>query len=155
MGILEALERTLLNKAKTEKVPLKEIVCKRKDGDFINRFNTAAVGCEYTNPDGSERQDALKKLKEGERIRLIWDSGDANKKDIVYLVRRGKGREISMPDCFGRLNDKVAADVVRWLNQEETLTSAVVSRITGGTRRRSKLGCVLELTTYPSPDAKK
>jgi hypothetical protein len=112
------------------------------------------VGVEYSNIDGSDRQEALKKIKAGERVRLIWSAGDSGDKDTVYLVRKGLSQELSMPDCFGRLNDKVAADVVRWLTRENRVTGARVVKLTGGTRKRPKLGCILELRTYPGPEEK-
>jgi len=67
----EALFGTL-RKEEEEHVDLKEIFCKRKDDGFIKRVRTAAVGCEYSNTDGSERQDSLSQLKAGEKVRLIW-----------------------------------------------------------------------------------
>jgi len=156
MGLLEKLEQ-LLNKAPREemRVELKEIFCKPGGRDFIEKFNTAASGCQYSNPDGSSRQEALRKLKIGERVRLVWHAGSAGGKNIVYLVRRGKGQELSMPDCFGCLNDKIAARVVRWLTRDNIVTAARVVRITGGTRKQPRMGCVLELTTYPGPVEKK
>ena len=117
-------------------------------------FNTAAVGTEYTNPDGSSRQDTLQKVKAGEKIRLIWDARNPEKKPVVYLVRKGRRQQLSMPDCFGRLGDKVAADVCRWMTKENIVTAAQVVKIVGGTRKRPKLGCVLELSTYPAPEKK-
>ncbi len=119
-----------------------------KDNDFVRQFRTAAVGTGYGNPDGSDRQAALKKLKADEKIRLIWDVGSPSNRQIVYLVRSGRTRKLSMADCFGRLNDKVAADVVQWLNRDNITTSARVVKIVGGTRKRPELGCVLELTAY-------
>ena len=86
---------------------------------------------------------------------MIWDAGESGTKTTVYLVRKGKSQELSMPDCFGRLNDKTAADVTRWLTQDNIVTAAHVVKITGGTRKQPKLGCVLELRTYPGPKKKK
>lgn len=155
MGLLDALEQMLLrHKRGKEQVDLKEIFCKRSDDDCIEKFRTAAVGVEYSNIDGSDRQEALKKVKVGEKVRLIWDAGEAGEKETVYLVRKGRARELAMPDCFGRLNDKVASDVIRWLTKENRVTSATVVKRTGGTRKKPKLGCVLELRTYPAPDEK-
>ncbi|MBW1890385.1 MAG: hypothetical protein JRI93_07660, partial [Deltaproteobacteria bacterium] len=42
----------------------------------------------------------------------------------------------------------------RWLTKDNIVTAARVVRIVGGTRKRPKLGCVLELSTYPSPEKK-
>jgi hypothetical protein len=150
MKILKTLEQIFIpsKKPKTEHVDLKEIDCLRKDSDFVRQFRTAAVGTAYGNPDGSDRQAALKKLKADEKIRLIWDAGSPSNRQIVYLVCSGRTRKLSMADCFGRLNDKVAADVVQWLNRDNITTSARVVKIVGGTRKRPELGCVLELTTY-------
>jgi hypothetical protein len=153
MSLLKTLERILTPGAdQSVQVDLKEIYCKRKGDDFIKRFRTPAVGSEYSNLDGSDRQESLKKIKVGQKVRLIWDAGH---KRTVYLVRGGKHRELSMSDCFGRLNDKVAGDVIKWLTQDNVVTSAKVAKITGGTPKRPKLGCIIELTTYPGPKAKK
>mgnify|MGYP001028544107 CR=1 FL=1 len=155
MGLLNALEQMLLRyKRGKEHVDLKEIFCKRSDDKHIERFRTAAVGVEYSNIDGSDRQEALKKLKVGEKVRLIWDGAGQSGKDTVYLVRKGLSHELAMADCFGRLNDKVAADVVRRLTKDNVVTAAKVAKIQGGTRKRPKLGCVLELRAYPGPEKK-
>lgn len=155
MGLLSALEHILIPSRRPEKktIGLKEIVCKPKAKQRVQTFNTAAVGCEYKNPDGSERQDALEKLKKGQKVRLLWDAGDSGQKKTIYLSR-GTTQRFSMADCFGRLNDKAAADVIRWLTQDNIATTAKVSRIVGGTRKRPKLGCVLELSTYQMPSTK-
>jgi hypothetical protein len=156
MKLLRTLERILTRGPSDEiRVDLKEISCKRKDEDYIKRMRTAAVGCEHSNPDGSDRQDAVAKLKVGQKVRLIWDAGSTGNKNVVYLVRSGKGQELSPADCFGRLNDKVGAAVINWLVQNNIVTAAKVVKLTGGTRKRPKLGCVLELSTYPGPKPKK
>ncbi|MFC1505133.1 hypothetical protein ACFL5W_01310 [Thermodesulfobacteriota bacterium] len=157
MGLLDKLEGIFVpsRRPKQIQVDLKEIYCKRKDDDYIKRFRTAAVGTAYRNPDGSDRQTALKKLKQGAKVRLIWDAGASGNKNTVYLVCSGRARrELSLPDCFGRLNDKVAADVIRWMTKEGVITAAKVADITGGTPKHPNLGCVLELTTYPAPPKK-
>ena len=156
MGLLDKLESIFIpeKRPKHIQVNLKEIFCKRKDDDYLQRFRTAAVGTTYRNPDGSDRQAALKKIKKGAKVRLIWDAGDSGNKNTIYLVGKGRGRELSLPDCFGRLNDKVAADVIRWMTKEDIMTSARVADITGGTPKHPSLGCVLELSTYPAPKKK-
>lgn len=157
MRIIERLERIFIpsKRAKEEHVNLKEIFCKRKGDGFIDKVRTPATGCEHSNPDGSERQETLEKLKVGEKVRLIWDATGSVNKNTVYLLRKGRTQQLSMPDCFGRLNDKVATDVVRWLTHDNIVTSAKVVKITGGTRKNPRLGCVLELTTYPGPEKKR
>ncbi len=154
MGILNTLERLLIPSKRPVRMGLKEIVCKPKKKNFIENMRTSATGSEYTNPDGSDRQDAIQKLKVGEKVRLLWDAGETGQKKTIYLVRGGNTQKFSMSDCFGRLNDKIAADVIRWLTQEKIATSAKVVKIVGGTRKRPKLGCVLEISTYKSPDKK-
>jgi len=153
MGILDAVERFVMRR-KEKPAGLREIRGELKGKEQLSQFNTPVVGSEYSNPDGTERQDALAKLKVGEKIRLIWDSGESGNKMIIYVVRGGKGKALTMADCFGRLGDKTAADVIRWLTEENVVTLAKVLKITGGTRKRPKLGCVLELTTYPGPKEK-
>ena len=150
MGLLDALEQMFVKSKRPKKqvVNLKEIVCKSKKKDFVQTFNTSAVGCEYRNPDGSERQEALAKAKAGEKLRLLWDAGETGNKKTIYLVRGPGTQQLNISNCFGRLNDKVAADVIRWLTQESIATAAKVVKIVGGTRKRPKLGCVIELSTY-------
>lgn len=157
MKLIDRLELMFVPSQKTdvEQVALKEIFCKRKDDGFIKRFRTAATGCDYSNVDGSDRQETLRKLKVGEKVRLIWGAAGAGNKDTVYLVRGGKAKQLSMPDCFGRLSDRIAADVIRRLTQENVVTAAKVVKITGGTRKTPRLGCVLELSMYPQPQKKR
>ncbi len=157
MGLLDTLETILLKKnalPKETRVDLKEIVCKPKKKNLIETFRTTVVGAEYKNLDGSSRQDALQKIKEGDKLRMIWGEGQAGAKDIVYLLKGGIGRELSMSDCFGRLDDKAAAEVIRKLTKENITTAARVVKITGGTPKHPKLGCVLELETYRGPKEK-
>jgi hypothetical protein len=150
MGLLDTLEQIFIKSKRPKKqvVNLKEIVCKSKKKDFVQTFNTSAVGCEYSNPDGSERQEALAKAKVGEKVRLLWDAGETGNKKTIYLVRGPGIQQLNIANCFGRLNDEVARDVIRWLTQESIATTAKVAKIVGGTRKRPKLGCVLELSTY-------
>ncbi len=150
MGLLDSLERMFVpsKRPKKQVVNLKEIVCRSKKKDWVQTFNTSAVGCEYSNPDGSERQEALAKVKAGEKVRLLWDAGETGNKKTIYLVRGPRVQQLNISNCFGRLNDKVAGDVIRWLTQENTATTAKVVKIVGGTRKRPKLGCIIELSTY-------
>ncbi|MFO8085302.1 MAG: hypothetical protein R6U27_13400 [Desulfobacterales bacterium] len=158
MRILDIIESVLFKSktvSKEVRIDLKEILCKPRKKDFIEKFRTTAVGTEYGNPDGSRRQDALKKVKEGNKVRLVWSKGESGSRDIVYLVKGGIGRELDMSNCFGRLDDKTAADVIHRLTKENIVTAARVIKITGGTQKHSKLGCVLELATYHGPVEKR
>lgn len=150
MGLLDILERTFVpsRTPRSVKVDLKELFCDPRGRPPLKTIRTAAVGVAYNNIDGSKRQDALRKLKVGDRVRLIWNADRGEKREVVYLVLEGKGRRLSMRDCFGRLNDKVAAEVVRGAMQENVMTAATVVDLVGGTRKRPRLGCVLELTCY-------
>jgi hypothetical protein len=154
MRLLDLIESVLFRSKTVSKevhIPLKEIICKRKKKDFIEKFRTTAVGTEYSNPDGSHRQDAMKKIKEKDKVRLVWSEGQSGSKDIVYLVKGGIGRELVMSNCFGRLDDKTAAQVIQWLNKENIVTTGRILKITGGTPKNPKLGCILELETYQGP----
>lgn len=157
MGLIDTLEHLLIpsKRPKSVRIDLKEVLCKPKKKDLIETFATPAVGCGYSNMDGSDRQAALEKLKEGERVRLLWDAGKEGNKKTLYLVRGRNTQSFSMTNCFGRLNDKVAADVIRWLTQESIATTAHVAKIVGGTRKRPKLGCIMELSTYHTAESKK
>lgn len=150
MGLIDTLEQLLIpsKRSKKERIDLKEVMCKPKKKDFIESLRTPVVGCEYKNVDGSDRQEALEKLKEGERVRLLWDAGKDGSKKTLYLVRGRHTQAFSMANCFGRLNDKAAAEVIRRLTQEQIATAAHVAKIVGGTRKRPKLGCIVELSTY-------
>jgi hypothetical protein len=154
MKLLDLIESVLFKSKTVSKevhIELKEIICKRKKKDFIEKFRTTAVGTEYSNPDGSRRQDAMQKVKEGDKVRLVWAEGQSGSKDIVYLVKGGLGRELVMSNCFGRLDDKMAAQVIHWLNKENIVTAARIVKITGGTSKHPKMGCILELETYQGP----
>ncbi len=155
MGLLSFLERLMFKSEQQKQVDMKEIVCKKTGKDYIKQFRTSVSGCEYKNVDGSDRQEALANLKVGKKVRLIWDAGGDGKAKKIYVVRSRGVNQLAMPDCFGRLNDKVAADVIRWLNKDDIVTSAKIVDIVGGTRKRPKLGCVLELTTYHRPEKDK
>jgi hypothetical protein len=96
----------------------------------------------------------MQKVKERDKVRLVWSEGQSGSKDIVYLVKGGLGRELSMSNCFGRLDDKTAAQVIHWLNKENIVTAARIAKITGGTPKHPKLGCILELETYQGPKEK-
>lgn len=154
MGLLESLERMFVpsKRPKKQVVNLKEIMCKARKKDWIQTFNTSAVGCEHSNPDGSERQEALAKIKVGEKVRLLWDAGESGNKKTIYLVRGPAAQQLKISNCFGRLNDKTAADIIHWLTQDSIAARAKVVKITGGTRKRPKLGCVIELSTYKVVD---
>ena len=151
MGLLRAFEQFFLSKHPVEQVDLQEIACRPKTDRLLETFRTAVVGTEYTNADGSERQRALEKLKVGDKVRLIWDRNRAGDRDLIYLLRGGRRQRLNLRDCFGRLNDKVAGDVARWLMRDNIGTCARVVQINGRTRKRAKLGCVLELKTYQNP----
>ncbi len=155
MGILAVLERMFIKQEQQKQVDMKEIFCKKTGNDYIKRFRTSVAGCEYKNIDGSERQETLANLKPGKKVRLIWDAGQDGKSKKIYVVRPRGTMQLVMPDCFGRLSDKVAADVIRWLTKDNIVTSAKIVDIVGGTRKRPKLGCVLELTTYHRPEKEK
>lgn len=157
MRLLNLIESVIFNKKTVSEevhVELKEIICKRKKKNFIEAFRTNAVGTEYSNPDGSRRQDAMQKIKEGDKVRLVWAEGRSGAKDIVYLVKGGIGRQLIMSNCFGRLDDRTASQVIQWLNKENIVTAARVVKITGGTPKHPKLGCILELETYKGPKEK-
>ncbi len=50
-----------------------EVVCDRTPADNfrINKFSLGVAGCVYNNSDGTSRQKFVKKLHEGERLKLI------------------------------------------------------------------------------------
>jgi hypothetical protein len=147
MGLIDALERILVpGKRSNRQVDLKEIYCKRKDDGYLKQFRTAAVGTAYRNVDGSERQRAIEGLKVGERLRMVWDVRKENK---ILLLRGSGGAQVDISRCIGRLDDKVAAEVLRGVSQETRVPTARVAKITGGTRKRPKLGCVVEMSIYP------
>ncbi len=147
MGLIDTLERMMFpGRRPAERVVFKEIYCKRKGEGYLKRFRTAAVGTAYRNVDGSERQQILEGLKVGDRLRLVWD---VRKENRILLLKWGAGRDIDMSLCMGRLDDKVAAEVLRGVTQETRVPTARVAKISGGTRKRPKLGCVIEMSIYP------
>lgn len=154
MGILEAFERLIGLSRQEERVDFKEILCNRWDGQYIKQFRTTAAGSHHKNIDGSERQHALGKLKEGGKVRMLLTTAEKGTKRNIYLIRGDKRQELDISECFGRLNDSVAADVIRWLTHDRVVTAARIFKLTGGTRKKPKLGCILECRTYPAPEEK-
>ncbi len=146
--VMQSINRMIKPPASPQQLDLKELFCNPKKGAFIETFRTAAVGVAYANLDGSDRQAVLQKMKAGQKVGLIWDAGNSKTRKIIYLVRSGRINRSSMSDCFGLLNEKVAAAVVRQVTRDNIMTAARVFQITGGTRKQPKLGCVLELSTY-------
>ena len=133
---------------------VKEIFCSLVGDTYLKKFKTTAIDSEQKNLDGSDPQEAINKLKIGEKVRLIWDADSTEDTHVVYLLRSGEGDQLSMADCFGRLNVNVATQVIRGVSGGDTMTEARVNKIAGGTRKRPMLSCVLEITTYPAPEKK-
>jgi hypothetical protein len=62
MGLLDTLEGLLIpgKRKRQETESLKEILCKRRDDGYLDKFTTPVVGATFNNIDGSPRQEALK-----------------------------------------------------------------------------------------------
>ena len=146
--VVQSILRLLKPPSITREMALKELACDPKKGTPTGSRRAAVRGTGYSNPDGSDRQQVLAGLKEGRRVRLVWDAGGKRNRQVVYVVRSGLGRQAAMQDCFGTLDPALAEEVVGGALKGEMMTGARIARITGGTARQPKRGSVLELTFY-------
>jgi len=93
----------------------------------------------------------VKKLLEEADIEIV----DISVGEIFRSIERSMGfDDINVFIGYLEAHPRVAARVVRWLTRDNIVTAAKVVKITGGTRRQPRLGCVLELSTYPGPEKK-
>ncbi len=128
-------------------IPMKEIYGDPRDKDYVKKFKTKALGVTFKNIDGSSRQEAIKKLKVGPKVRLIWNKNNPKDSNAIMLFPSGKGN-VAMETCFGHLNASLAADVVHWADKKEMALYAEVEGVLSGTKELPTLGCLIEITTY-------
>src|SRR5690242_498678 len=86
-------------------------------------------GEEQANVDGSQRQEIIAKLREGDEIELVRHPGDHDKNMIAVVSEKGE---------IGRLTQGDAATLAPYLDRGGRV-KAQVSAIRGGTKDRPEL----------------
>lgn len=76
------------------------------------------------NPDGSDRQEIIRRCKVGERLNLVREPSNRHDRNAIAL-RRQNGEQL------GYINSELAEELCEWLKQEKRVT-ATISDITGG-----------------------
>lgn len=110
---------------------------------------TKVVGVTFDNIDGSSRQQAIKRLKVGDRVQLVMNPNDPYDKNAIMVFGKGSIEHVEIPDCIGHLKADLAADVHDWA-KDDSLEGiyAEVHRLTGGTRDKPTRGCVIKMMIY-------
>ena len=106
------------------------------------RIYAKASGVTYENPDGTRRQDILKRVRHGDELQII--DGALNEKP-VKLIRHELGViGILKGEYFSAFRAKYPTEQPK----------GVVVKITGGTDGKESLGCNLELVPSGKPKAR-
>jgi hypothetical protein len=136
-------------KAKTierKLVAFTEIYGDPKETGYQRKFKTKAVGVTKPNYDGSSRQEVIKRLRVGQKVRLVWDKNNPYDPNTIMLFPDYD--QLNMEECFGHLKADLASDVVCWVTEGDLSVYAEVAKILGGTKKLPTLGCLLEITVY-------
>ena len=109
-------------------------------------MNTKIVGVTFPNPDGSSRQQILKRMRraecEYEAVYLEPEPDNPHDKNAVKVLNI-KGEQM------GYLSSDLAADILKMLSEGKEF-SAVITSFTGGEKDKPIVGCNIEITTsYP------
>lgn len=132
-------------KTKNKKILLKMIPGEETENPFRN-ISTKVVGVTYKNLDGSSRQNAIKKLKPGQRLQLAWNQNDPYDSNAILVFGEGNLEHADMSTCIGHLKADLAADVVSWIRSNEYEgIYAEVYKIIGGDKDRPRVGCLIDL----------
>jgi len=109
-----------------------------------NDFRLAGRGERYPNPDGSSRQDELRRCQRGERITLVREP--TNEFDP---------RAVAIYSCRGVQLGYLSADHCGWIgskiDRDEYLVQAVVERIKGAHLDGATLGLVILINLDGDP----
>ena len=131
------------------RLELKTIPGERPTGKYSRKFKTKVVGVTFDNLDGSSRQVAISRLKQGDQLQLAWNPSDAHDSNAILVFGKGTMSHLEGDTCIGHLKADLAADVVAWINGDDIEgIYAEVSKILGGTKELPTYGCLIELTIY-------
>jgi hypothetical protein len=114
---------------------------------ILRNLKPKSLEVSFDNIDGSSRQEGIKRLKVGQKIRLAWGKNNPHDPNAVLLFPGGTDK-VNMKNCIGHLNASLAADVVNWATINDWYIYAEVAEILGGTDECETLGCLLEITVY-------
>jgi len=134
--------------AETQTVKLCEFFGDPQATNYIKKFKTMAVGVSKNNADGSSRQEAIKRLRKGQKVRLVWDKNNSYDPNAVMLFPNETDMFLDMQ--FGFLKTDLAADVVKWVTQEDKSVYAEVAQKKRKTEDFPFSGVLLEITVYKS-----
>ncbi len=133
----------------SEQAEFKTIPGEKPQGKTIRNFKTKVVGVTHRNMDGSSRQSAIRRLKPGDRLQLAWYPKSPHDPNAIMVFGKGSMSQLDMSTCIGHLKADLAADVVKWLDDDNiTGIYAAVSEILGGTNGKPTYGCLIEITVY-------
>jgi hypothetical protein len=90
----------------------------------VRHFYAPVVGLPYPNPDGTSRREAVRGLRQWERVHLVHRPDNPVDRNAVAVLRAADGRQL------GFLPAALAADVVE-AARGGTRYLAVVSEVTG------------------------
>ena len=123
-----------LQAPQTELAKFKTIPGEKPHGKIIRSFKTKVVGVTFDNLDGSSRQQAIRKLKPGDRLQLAWYPDSPHDPNAIMVFGKGSMSELDMSTCIGHIKADLAADMVEWFKDENIEgIYAVVDEIVGGT----------------------
>jgi len=129
-----------------------EFLGDRRETNYIKKFKTKAVGVTYENIDGSSRQEAIRRVRVGQKVRLAWDKENPHDSNAILLFPSDGSDRVKMRNCIGYLNARLAADVVDWVINKDRYVYAEVAEILGGYGDLETVGCLLEITVYKEED---
>ena len=117
-----------------------------KKKKFPYSFNSKVAGVTYKNPDGSDRQEIIKKrCKPGMALMLKRELDNPHGDNATGVWIKTKSLFSSSEYQLGYLNSSVAKEVVEHIESGRT-ARAKIANITGGTRSKKTRGVNIELT---------
>ncbi|MHC1788513.1 hypothetical protein [Solidesulfovibrio sp.] len=147
----------LEKKQEWKTVKMFELYGDKPKSQIIRKFHTKVVGVKNQNDDGSERQDVIKSLKYGQKVRLIWNPHNRYDKNAIICApgvneHYSKQPEFDMSQQFGRIKSDLAEDIIGMANSKSTEVSvyAEVAKILTPHTEGSCYGVVLMLYIYDS-----
>jgi hypothetical protein len=118
---------------------------KRDDGSqpyYVQPLYTNIVGVTKKNPDGTDRQELLKKCKEGQELALVLDPDNPYDKNAIKICTLA-GHQL------GWIAKEDTTEIREWMSQFE-FSEAEIHKLLGGTPDKPTLGCEIEIRLYRS-----
>jgi MFS superfamily sulfate permease-like transporter len=102
-----------------------------------NEFYTKVSGVTRQNDDGSDRQQILKRCRDGEKLDLVRDPKNPYDENAIRVCRKN-GEQL------GFISAETAEQLARKIDSGMKI-EAEIANITGGTTDRPTLGCNLKI----------